>query len=157
EGDDFGVVRSAAEAAGAPVPDRETLPDPTWETFVVTNPRSVASSIASMSFPDPLISVETTPAGEVVQYIELSSPISGLPTGGFQGSREPPFDELATDAMLELSAEDRLAATDEERDAALAAASQFFARHEIADAGSPKSLYMREGRNRARLAYLTWE
>ncbi len=158
EGDEAETTRNAAAAAGVPAPDRETLGDPAWEIVVVTSPRSIASAIPTFDPPSPLLSIEVTPEGEIVQYLEMSSPISAQPIAKFQGGpRDVPFRELQTDALFDVLPEDRLPATEEERLQAISLTQEFFARHGIAVDGAPKSFAVKESRRSLRAAYLTWE
>jgi serine phosphatase RsbU (regulator of sigma subunit) len=157
EGDDFAAVRESAAATGAAVPDRETLPDPMWETAVVANPDVFVSRLRAFKGPDPVLMLEATPRGEVVFYVEATSPISGTPIAQFQsGDRPIPFRELHADRLFEVLPEERLAPTDEERARATELAEAFFARHGVSPPGPPASFDVRAWRDSSRLAYMRW-
>lgn len=153
EGDDLAAARAAG---GDPGVDRETLPDPAWEVEIVTNPRSVPAGLTSWTLPDPILSVALTPAGEVVQYLETSSPVAGLPAESFRSQRLPPMPELKTDQIFDTLPEDRREATDEELAAAASVARGFFERHRIELPGAPTSTVVVEGWKRSHVVHLEW-
>jgi serine phosphatase RsbU (regulator of sigma subunit) len=158
EGDEAATVRETAAGSGAAVPDREALPDPAWETVAVANPDALVGKVTAFQAPDPLLVVSTTPRGEVVAYIEASSPIAARSIDEYRGGdRSPPFRELELDWIYNVKAEDRLTATDEERAAAISVAEAFFARHAMPSPGPPASFAVRQGANSTRPAYLQWQ
>ena len=88
EGDDAREVRAASPGAAV---DRESLPDPTWEAWIVTDSQTVRAALPNMTWPSPLLSLALTPDGRVVQYVETSSPIAGQPLAQFNPQRRSPL------------------------------------------------------------------
>lgn len=158
EGDDFAAVRALAAEAGEPEPDRESLPDPYWETAIFTNPGSLRSTVMNWKQPDPILSVATTPAGRVVQYVEATSPIAGTTTiTGPQATRTPPFDELDTTPLFTVDTDNLASLSDESRRTALEIARAFFARHAIDCEGEPVTAIAKSTPDKRRLVSFTWE
>lgn len=156
EGDDWKAVRTAAAAAGESVPDRESLPDPAWETSIVSSPRSIRTAVTTFTLPDPILLLELTPDGSVVSYIELSSPIAGGNIDGPQAQRLPPYSELNGDRLFDASEDDRRNPTREEQEWALATTQAFLARHDLPQVGEPESVAVRDVSRKPRLTYLRW-
>ncbi|MGB5035602.1 MAG: SpoIIE family protein phosphatase [Blastocatellia bacterium] len=158
EGDELALVRWAAEQSGLSVPDRESLPDPGWETTVFTDPGSVRTAVVQRRFPDPILSIALTPSGRVVQYIESSSPISGMTIeSGPQPQRTPPFDELNTARLFVTDSDGQRSVAGEERAQAVEIARAFFVRHAIECDGEPVSAAQRSTNDRKRLVTLFWD
>lgn len=150
EGDDAAAVRSTGAAV-----DRESLPDPAWETWVLADPSSI-SRVTSDGDVDPMLDIASTPTGDVVQYIEVSSRIVAGWGANENGSRHVPLRELPTERLFDTRAEDRLQASDQERARAVQVASAFFERHAIAATSPLVSLHIREV-DKTRLAVMRWE
>lgn len=158
EGDDLAVVRELAANAGAPVPDRESLPDPAWETAVFTNLGSLRSALMQMKQPDPILSIAMTPSGRVVQYIESSSPIAWTTVqSGPQAQRTPPFDELYAPRLFLADSENEASLSAEDRTQAIEISRAFFERHDIDVAENPVAAKAKSTSDKRRLVYLTWE
>ncbi len=153
EGDDAEAVRSS----GGQVVDREALPDPLWETEIITNPRSISRMFSLENPPDPLLSIQMTPRGEVVEYVEVSSPIAAQSIQTGDPTRIPPPREFTPKKLYEVLPEDALTVPGEERARVLETARSFFERHGIRLDAAPTSLTVKEGLNKKRIAYLTWD
>jgi serine phosphatase RsbU (regulator of sigma subunit) len=153
EGDDAAAVR----AAGGQVPDREALPDPAWEVGVFSEPGSLTRIFNFETPPSPMLAVAVTPEGQVVQYLEASSPISGAGLQSIRRNRTFPVTEFEPDRIFEVEPGDRAPVTEEERAAALATARAFFARHGIERPEPPAFFAVRERRDRERFTSMAWE
>jgi serine phosphatase RsbU (regulator of sigma subunit) len=149
-------VAAAIPIAGA-ARDRESTIDPSWEVAVATSPGSIASAVYEWHLPDPIVSLELTPDGQVVRYLELTSQVRTDRGMGDKPQRLPPIYELDTRDFFTVPDEYRRPPEEGEIARATAVALEFFARHGIAVSGDPLSSEVGEGRRDTRIVNLEWE
>ena len=148
-------IATAMPIAGA-TGDRESLVEPSWEVSIVTSPASIISALFEWRLPDPLVSLELTPEGDVVRYLELTTQVRTERGTGDQPQRLPPLHELDTTALFTVADEYRRTPEEGEIARAINVALAFFARHGIEVSGEPVSVEVGEGRRDSRIVNLEW-
>lgn len=157
EGDDFAFVRASAARTNEAVPEREQLPDPQWQSIIISNPNSFVTAARQFVKPDPLLMAELTPRGDVVTYVEATAPVAGVEIANFQRQRTLPFSELDLDSFFSTKEDERIEPTDQDRSRAIEAVSAFVARHALPRLDAPSGFVVREGPNKSRLVNLEWQ
>ncbi len=156
EGDDWAVVQQQCAERGEATPARNSLPEPLWETSIITNPGSILSAVTTFKPPDPVLNIAATPDGEVVQYVEVTTQLALAPMVGNQRNRDMPFRELNIDRLFEIPAEARHEMTPDERQTVVTTAREFFDRHAIAAAGDPVSVAAFRGADEQLIGAIAW-
>jgi hypothetical protein len=150
EGDD-----AAATDAGAIT--RAALPDPLWETAIVTGLSAFDPSVRPEERTSAVLSLALTPAGEVVQYLEVSAPFaSDSKPETVENRAQFPLPEFDLRGLFDARRGPQLQETLGEREQAVAAVRAFFERHGLEAEGAPAQFALTEGPSKARVAYLTW-
>ena len=150
EGDDAG-------AAGAGAIARAALPDPLWETTIVTGLSAFDPSVRPEARTSSVLSLALTPTGEVVQYLEVSAPFAtAYKPESMESRAEFPLPVFDLRGLFDARRGPQLQETVGERERAVAAARAFFERHGLEAEGAPAQFALAEGPSKARVAYLTW-